>query len=341
MAAASILSRMARWLLFCGLFIMLAGTVAANSTCPSYALTDCDVSHPRSDHAKPSDDSDPFSVLLGALFLVGLGGWIWRAALRGERNPSDGRPPGSPPGGRRTPLGWTLLVLGWLLVPYIMVIPLLARWWSRSMAATAQAAPTAAAPPASSTATPAEQPSRLHADRPGSGEWAVLSAPVAVGRARPAGPESAKAPPGGPHAAEVTATRKARVFLCHASEDKAQVRDVFHRLVRDGFDPWLDEEKLLPGQRWREEIARVVSDSDAILVCLSNHAVNKTGFVQREVARALDLALEQPEGKIFLIPARLESCAIPQRLADWHYVDLFQPGGYDKLVAALPQSVPA
>jgi hypothetical protein len=35
----------------------------------------------------------------------------------------------------------------------------------------------------------------------------------------------------------------ARIFLCHASEDKAQVREVYHRLrAIDGLEPWLDEE---------------------------------------------------------------------------------------------------
>jgi hypothetical protein len=40
----------------------------------------------------------------------------------------------------------------------------------------------------------------------------------------------------------------AQIFLCHANEDKAHVREVYHRLCAiDGFEPWLDEEDLLPG----------------------------------------------------------------------------------------------
>jgi hypothetical protein len=42
----------------------------------------------------------------------------------------------------------------------------------------------------------------------------------------------------------------ARIFLCHASEDKVQVRDVYQRLAAlQGFEPWLDEEDLFPGHR--------------------------------------------------------------------------------------------
>ncbi|MBI5839508.1 MAG: toll/interleukin-1 receptor domain-containing protein [Chloroflexi bacterium] len=44
---------------------------------------------------------------------------------------------------------------------------------------------------------------------------------------------------------------KLRVFLCHASQDKPIVRELYQRLNAEGWiDPWLDEEKLLPGQDW-------------------------------------------------------------------------------------------
>ena len=51
----------------------------------------------------------------------------------------------------------------------------------------------------------------------------------------------------------------ARIFLCHASDDKAQVREVYQRLQAiDGLEPWLDEEDLLPGQDWTREIPRAL-----------------------------------------------------------------------------------
>lgn len=50
---------------------------------------------------------------------------------------------------------------------------------------------------------------------------------------------------------------------------------------------------------------------------------------------ALDAADEKPEGKIFLIPARLEECTIPDRLKQLHCVDLFDLNGYERLLKAL------
>ena len=40
---------------------------------------------------------------------------------------------------------------------------------------------------------------------------------------------------------------KLRVFLCHASEDKPDVRDLYGKLSAESWiEPWLDEMNLLP-----------------------------------------------------------------------------------------------
>jgi formylglycine-generating enzyme required for sulfatase activity len=113
------------------------------------------------------------------------------------------------------------------------------------------------------------------------------------------------------------------------------VRELVKRLRADGFDPWLDEERLLPGQEWQLEISTAVSASDVVIVCLSRTSVSKTGFVQKELRRVLDVADYQPEGSIFLIPVRLEECSVPVRLSHWHYADLFAERGYERLLEAL------
>jgi len=125
------------------------------------------------------------------------------------------------------------------------------------------------------------------------------------------------------------------VFLCHSSGDKSLVRFLYQRLSSDGFSPWLDKEKLLPGQNWEFEIKSAIESAGAILVCLSRASVTKEGFLQREIKIVLDKADEKAEGTIFLIPVRLEECDLPDRLAKWQWVDLFEDTGYDRLVRAL------
>lgn len=130
-------------------------------------------------------------------------------------------------------------------------------------------------------------------------------------------------------------TRPLKVFLCHASGDKPAVRALYQRLLRDGVDAWLDKEKLLPGQDWQLEIPKAVRESDVVVICLSNKSTTKEGYVQKEIKFALDFATEKPEGTIFLIPARLEECAVPAQLGLWQWVDLFETDGYERLMRSL------
>jgi hypothetical protein len=106
-------------------------------------------------------------------------------------------------------------------------------------------------------------------------------------------------------------------------------------LRAEGLAPWLDEEELLPGHDWHREITAAVRTSHVVIVCLSRTSISKAGYVQREIKHALDVADEQPDGTIFLIPLKLEECDAPERLRRWQWVDLFEEKGYDKLIRAL------
>ena len=132
-----------------------------------------------------------------------------------------------------------------------------------------------------------------------------------------------------------TTPRSLRVFLCHSSNDKPAVRDLYRRLLRNDIDPWLDEEKLLPGQDWQREIPNAVRNCDVVIVCLSHGSISKKGYIQKEIKYALDVADEQPEGAIFIIPLKLEDCDTPERLCRWQWVNLFEEKGYQRLMLAL------
>ena len=127
-----------------------------------------------------------------------------------------------------------------------------------------------------------------------------------------------------------TKNRPLRVFLCHASDDKPAVRELYRQLCAEGWlDVWLDEEKLLPGQEWDLEIEKAVEEADVVLVCLSTRSVDKEGYVQKELRFVLNIADEKPEGTIFVIPLRLEECTVPRRLRALQRVDFF-PKGHQK-----------
>lgn len=129
--------------------------------------------------------------------------------------------------------------------------------------------------------------------------------------------------------------RRLRVFLCHSSADKQAVRKLCEWLGRDGFDPWLDEQQLLPAQRWQDVIEDAVRASDVVLVCLSAGSVSKEGFLQREIKFALQVADEKPDETIYIVPTRLEPVELPRRFREYQAANLYDADGYEKLRQSL------
>jgi TIR domain len=134
----------------------------------------------------------------------------------------------------------------------------------------------------------------------------------------------------------VSSPLKAKIFLSYARSDYSRARKLYDFLFNEGFSPWMDVEKLLPGEKWKWVIEDEIRKSDFFVACFSKNSVNKRGFLQKEIRIALDIAEEMLEEDIYLIPARLEQCEIPRRLADsLHWVDLFKPDGCKRLVHAV------
>lgn len=146
-------------------------------------------------------------------------------------------------------------------------------------------------------------------------------------------PTGAPAQPGGPQPQAAPDGR--RIFLCYAEADAPTVRALYRRLRADGLAPWFDEEDLLAGQDRDQAIRKAVRSSAAVIVCLSPAAVSRAGLQHRAMRLALDVADEQPEGAIFVVPALLEPCEPPERLERLHAVRLYEEGGYERLARAL------
>jgi hypothetical protein len=130
-------------------------------------------------------------------------------------------------------------------------------------------------------------------------------------------------------------TGKLKVFLCHASENKPIVRNLYDDLVAAGYEPWLDSEVLLPGMDWDREIKLGLEASDVVIVCVSSVLVDKEGYIQKELRFAQDYQSQKPPGTIYLIPLRLDDCKTPYELRDIQWGDYSAPDGFERLVRAL------
>ena len=128
------------------------------------------------------------------------------------------------------------------------------------------------------------------------------------------------------------------VFLSYAREDGEAAEHLRSDLDARGFAVWMDTKSLLPGELWEKKIQESMGSHDFVLVCLSRSAVAKIGFFQRELRAALYWQQYRPAGQVFLIPARLDDCLIPDELHPYHCVDLFG-GNWQPGVQAIEQTI--
>ena len=131
-----------------------------------------------------------------------------------------------------------------------------------------------------------------------------------------------------------------QIFIAYAVEDLTLIRRLARALRSGGCAPWLDKEKLIPGQNWPRAIERAIQTSDAFLACFSPRSAVKRGQFQSELRYALDCARRLPLEQIFLIPVRLEACEVPRAIAEHvQYVDLFPDwnAGVQRILRAIPK----
>lgn len=127
----------------------------------------------------------------------------------------------------------------------------------------------------------------------------------------------------------------ANIFLIHAHSDRETVYKLFQRMTKDGIHAWLDSERLQPGQDWQSEIRNALLQCDAVIVCLSREFDRRKGYRHEELKLAIEKSEFVPADEIFIIPARLDECEMPESLRHLHRVDLFKAGGYKKLLGVL------
>jgi hypothetical protein len=124
-----------------------------------------------------------------------------------------------------------------------------------------------------------------------------------------------------------------RIFFSYAKEDSSKVEVIYDQFVKAALNPWMDKRDLQPGDDWESVITQTIKSAGFVLAFLSMHSVNKRGFVQREIKEALDVAATVPQGKVFIVPVRLEECLVPDRLKKWHWINLFDKNGLQKVIS--------
>ncbi len=127
-----------------------------------------------------------------------------------------------------------------------------------------------------------------------------------------------------------------KVFLCYAQPDAERVRWLYDQLCAAGFAPWMASQSLMGGEEWELVIRQQLKQSDVVLISLSQAAVNRPGYFQKEVKLALEFRDYFPEGANVVIPIRWDDCEMPhEELRALQWVDMFAADGLERLKRAL------
>ena len=144
--------------------------------------------------------------------------------------------------------------------------------------------------------------------------------------------------PGGKQGFRFVAQNRPRVFIAYVEEDLSFAKKLYRAFEDSGFRPWLDKKRLMPGQNWPRAIETAIQTSDFFVACFSRRAISKRGSFHSELRYALFCAAKVPLDEIFLIPLRLDDCAVPNRISKQiQYLDLFPDWetGVKRLIAVI------
>jgi hypothetical protein len=137
---------------------------------------------------------------------------------------------------------------------------------------------------------------------------------------------------------EFSAQTEPQVFIAYVEEDLLLARRLRDRIAAAGCSPWMDKDKLIPGQNWPRAIRRAIEISDTFVACFSARSSSKRGPFQSELRWALHCAQRMPLEETFVVPVRFEACAVPRQLQERvQYVDLFPDweAGVKKVIRAV------
>jgi CheY-like chemotaxis protein len=99
-----------------------------------------------------------------------------------------------------------------------------------------------------------------------------------------------------------------KVFISYANQDSHIAMGIYMRLEADGFTPWIDKRNLFAALNWQEQLRDAIKDSDFVISCLSNCAVERPWF---KIETQLAIARHDQVGEPFVVPIRFGPCELP------------------------------
>ena len=124
-----------------------------------------------------------------------------------------------------------------------------------------------------------------------------------------------------------------KIFISYSREDEAFAKKLFNSFKESKMEPWLDEQKIITGDHWKDVIDKEINTANCFLPILSEASINNNRYFQTE----LDIAIQVSESRDnnFIMPVRIEDCNPGlSKVKKYQILDLFPSyeHQYQKLV---------
>ena len=119
------------------------------------------------------------------------------------------------------------------------------------------------------------------------------------------------------------------VFISYASEDQEKAREARDLLDNEGFDVWLDLDRIGAGDTFDSKIARAIDNSAVFMPIISrNTLTNRPRYLNSEWKHALSIDEKLSPGASFIVPLLVDETpynapALPERFRalSWDNLD--------------------
>jgi tetratricopeptide (TPR) repeat protein len=103
------------------------------------------------------------------------------------------------------------------------------------------------------------------------------------------------------------------VFISYQHDDNDFAEALIHRVEKEGFTPWIDQDSLSPGEDWREGIDQAIREAFALIVIMSPSA-RASEYVTYEWVFAWGCGIK-------VIPVMFKYTSLHPRLKSLQYLD--------------------
>lgn len=125
------------------------------------------------------------------------------------------------------------------------------------------------------------------------------------------------------------------IFLSYVKEDRDRVLPFHGLLENQGHTCWMDVRNILGGQNWDYEIETALDRAEIVVVFISKNSIDKRGYAQREIKRAIEKYEEKLTGDIYIIPVQLDEGEFPHLLKGIQFIQCRDGGAEAKLLASV------